>query len=140
VSVGNVGGANGGGCMFVKSTTSGDGSFSWSLRLALRDGELLSELTTNSWGWSSAFGDRSCSDGLLGRGGDSLFSLLSCSAGSTLEVSSKVGVWEGVLLSFCKRSRKASMSSLFSEVGSGAGALLTVISFGRACRPLLRVE
>jgi hypothetical protein len=142
VSLGNEGGSNGGGCIVLVGAASRCGAVPELLTLKLREGNMLLERGANAEGWRSdiSFGGNSRSDGRLGRGGGSFLSVLPSRAISCFRPPLS-SVCAGFMLSFCRRSRKASMPSFGSEVVGSGGALFACCgNFGRAGNPILRVD
>jgi hypothetical protein len=87
-----------------------------------------------------SLGGNSLSEGLRGRGGGSLLSLLPSRVTSTFGPPFS-SARAGLMLSFCKRSRNASIPSLGSDVVGSGGALFACDpNFGRAGKPTLRAE
>lgn len=113
-------------------------------RLAFRGGRVFVGRGANAEGWSvdMSLEGSWLSDGLLGRGGGCFLSLLpSLFRSPCAAIGSRDCV--APILSFCRRSRKASMPSFeFGCVGNGGGGILVASApiFGRAGKPTLRFE
>jgi hypothetical protein len=81
------------------------------------------------------------SEGLLGRGGGSTASLLSWRNGNVFDLS--CAIFDGSEVSFCSRSRKASIPSVLDSflAGRGGGGIgAPMPGFGLAGKPTLRFE